>query len=300
MRGRADERGEGGVEKGRGGGGGGNRRAAAGGGGSCRAAAEANAVAARRRAGDSAGRTRRRKPEKREARGERARQLCGRAIAGLREELWSATGRATQARPPSRPSQHAATLAACRRDRTHLIDEPLGRLAGLRASARCQRVELVEEEDAGGRGLCAREQLPHGALALAHVFVEQLGSLDGDEVGAGRVGSCLGDQRLSAACVGSESGSGLCHETARAPSCRAGDEPRCHLVLRRLHRRRAAGRATPPAGHAPGGPKRSTPEPRCRPIWEKRSGCAIGLMTANSSSSRTCEARVKGQRRGKR
>lgn len=37
-------------------------------------------------------------------------------------------------------------------------------------SARAQRVELVEEDDARRRVARALEHLPHGALALAHVL----------------------------------------------------------------------------------------------------------------------------------
>lgn len=41
----------------------------------------------------------------------------------------------------------------------------------------------------------------HRSLALPHVFVEQLGALDGDEVGPRLAGHRLGHQRLAAPCV---------------------------------------------------------------------------------------------------
>ncbi|ROW03727.1 hypothetical protein VMCG_05473 [Cytospora schulzeri] len=59
-------------------------------------------------------------------------------------------------------------------------------------------VHLVEEEDARRAALGPREELPHRPLRLAHVLVEQLGPLDGDEVGLGLVGHGLGHERLSA------------------------------------------------------------------------------------------------------
>ena len=54
---------------------------------------------------------------------------------------------------------------------------PLGRMADVGAAARRQRIQLVEEEHAGRGRARARKQLPHRALALAHVLVQQLGAL---------------------------------------------------------------------------------------------------------------------------
>ena len=64
-------------------------------------------------------------------------------------------------------------------------DAPLGALAALAAAAlRRQRVQLVEEQHARRRGAGAAEEGSHRPLALADVLVQQLGALDGHEVGA--------------------------------------------------------------------------------------------------------------------
>ncbi len=55
---------------------------------------------------------------------------------------------------------------------------PLRRLVVFCAPPWRQGVQLVEEQHAGVRGAGAGEQLPYGSLALAHVFVEQLGALE--------------------------------------------------------------------------------------------------------------------------
>ena len=62
-----------------------------------------------------------------------------------------------------------------------------------------ERVDLVEEDHAWRAGSGALEHLPHATLALAHVLVQQLGALDGDEVGATLVRHRLRKKRLAAA-----------------------------------------------------------------------------------------------------
>ena len=81
-----------------------------------------------------------------------------------------------------------------------LVDDPLAHAAAPRGSvgapAGAERVELVEEDYARARGTCALEDDADRALGLADVLVEELGALDGYEVGARLVGYRLGEERL--------------------------------------------------------------------------------------------------------
>ena len=58
-------------------------------------------------------------------------------------------------------------------------------------------VQLVEEEDAGGGGPGLVEDVPHVGLGLSEPHGEQLGALDGDEVGLALVSDGLGKQGLT-------------------------------------------------------------------------------------------------------
>ena len=58
-------------------------------------------------------------------------------------------------------------------------------------------VQLVEEEDAGGGGPGLVEDVPHVGLGLSEPHGEQLGALDGDEVGLALVSDGLGNQGLT-------------------------------------------------------------------------------------------------------
>mmetsp|Transcript_38871 Transcript_38871/g.99305 ORF Transcript_38871/g.99305 Transcript_38871/m.99305 type:complete len:370 (-) Transcript_38871:1412-2521(-) len=85
--------------------------------------------------------------------------------------------------------------------RKHLVHHavPSAACVAARAAARaCDRVELVEEEDAGGRLPRLVKDLPDVALRLAEPHGEELGALDGDEVGLALVGNGLGEERLAA------------------------------------------------------------------------------------------------------
>lgn len=62
-----------------------------------------------------------------------------------------------------------------------------------------ERVDLIEEDHTWRTGSGALEHLPHATLALAHVLVQQLGTFDGDEVGATLVRHRLRKKRLAAA-----------------------------------------------------------------------------------------------------
>ena len=61
------------------------------------------------------------------------------------------------------------------------------------------RVELVEEDDAGAGVARALEDAPDVGLGLADVHVEQFGALDGEEVERAGGRDCLGEQRLARA-----------------------------------------------------------------------------------------------------
>ena len=62
-----------------------------------------------------------------------------------------------------------------------------------------ERVDFIEEDHARRTGSGALEHLSHATLAFAHVLVQQLGTLDGDEVGATLVRHRLRKKRLAAA-----------------------------------------------------------------------------------------------------
>ncbi|EJK55153.1 hypothetical protein THAOC_25141, partial [Thalassiosira oceanica] len=66
----------------------------------------------------------------------------------------------------------------------------------VRAPPGAERVELVEEDYAGTRRPGSLEDDADGPLGLPDVLVEELGALDGDEVGAGLVRYGLGQERL--------------------------------------------------------------------------------------------------------
>mmetsp|Transcript_52418 Transcript_52418/g.131772 ORF Transcript_52418/g.131772 Transcript_52418/m.131772 type:complete len:282 (-) Transcript_52418:678-1523(-) len=80
-----------------------------------------------------------------------------------------------------------------------LIHHPLARRRAFSRSLGAQRVQLVEEDDARRRHPRPLEHLTHSLLALAHILVEQLGALDGDQVGPALLGHRLGQQCLAAA-----------------------------------------------------------------------------------------------------
>ena len=69
----------------------------------------------------------------------------------------------------------------------------------VRAAFRRDRVELVEEDDAGARVARALEDAADVRFGLADVHVEQLGALDGEEVERARRRDRFGEQRLSGA-----------------------------------------------------------------------------------------------------
>ena len=71
--------------------------------------------------------------------------------------------------------------------------------AGIRPPPGSERIELVEEHDAGRGRLGALEHPAHCALRLPDVLVEQLRPLDADKVGPRFVRDGLGEQRLPAA-----------------------------------------------------------------------------------------------------
>ena len=60
-----------------------------------------------------------------------------------------------------------------------------------------ERVEFVEEDDARSGVTSAHEHLPHSALALTHVHVEQLRTLHRYEVQAGLVGDSLNSHDIA-------------------------------------------------------------------------------------------------------
>src|ERR1041385_8031072 len=81
-----------------------------------------------------------------------------------------------------------------------LVDDALRDVAALvGAAAGGDAVDLVEEDDAGRALLGLLEDLAHGLLGLADPLRQDLGALDGEEVGAGLVGDGLGQQRLAGA-----------------------------------------------------------------------------------------------------
>mmetsp|Transcript_9838 Transcript_9838/g.25932 ORF Transcript_9838/g.25932 Transcript_9838/m.25932 type:complete len:320 (+) Transcript_9838:136-1095(+) len=83
----------------------------------------------------------------------------------------------------------------------NLVDDAVTRLtaAGGGAARLCDRVDLVEEEDARRRSTRLVEELAHVGFGLAEPHGEELGPLDGDEVGLALVRHRLGHQRLAAA-----------------------------------------------------------------------------------------------------
>mmetsp|Transcript_18852 Transcript_18852/g.58010 ORF Transcript_18852/g.58010 Transcript_18852/m.58010 type:complete len:227 (-) Transcript_18852:9-689(-) len=66
-------------------------------------------------------------------------------------------------------------------------------------AARAEGVDFVEEDDARRRGAGAREERADLALALAHELVQELGTFDRDEVGAGLGRDGFREERLAAA-----------------------------------------------------------------------------------------------------
>ena len=60
-----------------------------------------------------------------------------------------------------------------------------------------QRIELVEEHDAGRRPPGAREHLPHVLLRLSDVHVQQLGALHAEKVERALGGDGLGQEGLA-------------------------------------------------------------------------------------------------------
>ena len=69
----------------------------------------------------------------------------------------------------------------------------------VRAALGRDRVELVEEDDAGPGVARALEDAAHVRLGLADVHVEQFGPLDGEKVERARGRDCLGEERLARA-----------------------------------------------------------------------------------------------------
>mmetsp|Transcript_36846 Transcript_36846/g.86043 ORF Transcript_36846/g.86043 Transcript_36846/m.86043 type:complete len:327 (-) Transcript_36846:1139-2119(-) len=80
-----------------------------------------------------------------------------------------------------------------------LVDHAFaGLVSCIRSAPGTERVELVEEDDARRGRSGPLEHLSYGPFALPHVLVQQLGSLDADEIGPRFVGDSLGQQRLPA------------------------------------------------------------------------------------------------------
>jgi hypothetical protein len=110
---------------------------------------------------------------------------AGAAIRGDRQRRGGpARGRSRATNPPGTPSPGA----------------PPPHLVGVGAAPRRERVELVEKQHAGVRRARAREELPHRALGLPHVLVEQLGALWGGG-GEGRGEGGLGGSRGTEGCM---------------------------------------------------------------------------------------------------
>src|SRR5688500_14635137 len=70
-------------------------------------------------------------------------------------------------------------------------------IAGTEAAARCERVDLVEEEDRRRDLTCTREQAGNLPFRVAIPFREQVRRLGADEVRLGLAGDGASDERLS-------------------------------------------------------------------------------------------------------
>ena len=117
--------------------------------------------------------------------------------------------RVEQVRPVGRAyDEHVVPAASSARGRGDAVElgEELGDDAvhdaarvAVRAALGRDRVELVEEDDAGPGVARALEDAPHVRLGLADVHVEQFGPLDGEEVERARGRDRLGEERLARA-----------------------------------------------------------------------------------------------------
>ena len=81
----------------------------------------------------------------------------------------------------------------------YLVDDTVRGASGISAGASSRLsdgVQLVKEDEGlGGPGLV--EHVPHVGLGLSEPHGQQLGALDGDEVGLALVGDGLIQQRLT-------------------------------------------------------------------------------------------------------
>ena len=82
----------------------------------------------------------------------------------------------------------------------YLVNDTVRGTAGISAGSSSRLsdgVQLVKEEDAGRGGPGLVEDVPHVGLGLSEPHGQQLGALDGDEVGLTLVGYGLGQKRLT-------------------------------------------------------------------------------------------------------
>lgn len=66
----------------------------------------------------------------------------------------------------------------------HLVDHTVGDTGAVMSTLRCDRVELVEEQDTWLCGGCTLEEIAHRLLRGTNVLVENLRTLDTDKVEA--------------------------------------------------------------------------------------------------------------------
>lgn len=71
---------------------------------------------------------------------------------------------------------------------------PFCRLVHIRPPPRRQCIHFIKKQHTRRRRTCPAEQLPNRPLTLPHVFVQQLGSLDGDEIGPTLISYSLGNE----------------------------------------------------------------------------------------------------------
>ena len=81
--------------------------------------------------------------------------------------------------------------------RQELADHTLGDLATPPAAPGGQGVQLIEEDDTGGRLTGLVKHLAHPTLTFANPLRYELRPFDGDEVDLTLLGHCLGQQRLA-------------------------------------------------------------------------------------------------------